>query len=72
MIFNEGQIIVASFSGAPRERNTREENKSIKNGEGNNLWNDTSLTKKHKDIELVGQRKMERLSRAEKSRKSRY
>ena len=40
LIFNEGQIIDASFTVAPRQRYTREENKSFKNEEGNNLWND--------------------------------
>ena len=40
LIFNEGQLIDASFTVAPRQRNTREENKKIKNGEGDNLWND--------------------------------
>ena len=33
-IFNEGQIVDASFVLAPRQRNTREENKKIKDGEG--------------------------------------
>jgi IS5 family transposase len=51
LIFNEGQMIDASFTLAPRQRNTREENKSIKNGEGNNLWNDKPNKKKHKDID---------------------
>ena len=51
LIFNEGQMIDASFTVAPRQRNTREENKSIKNGEGNNLWNDKPNKKKHKDID---------------------
>jgi IS5 family transposase len=51
LIFNEGQMIDASFTVAPLQRNTREENKSIKNGEGNNLWNDKPNKKKHKDID---------------------
>ena len=34
LIFNEGQIIDASFTIAPRQRNTREENQQIKNGQG--------------------------------------
>ncbi len=33
LIFNEGQLIDASFTVAPRQRNTREENEKIKNGE---------------------------------------
>jgi IS5 family transposase len=51
LIFNAGQMIDASFTVAPCQRNTREENKSIKNGEGNNLWNDKPNKKKHKDID---------------------
>jgi IS5 family transposase len=51
LIFNEGQMIDASFTVTPRQRNTREENKKIKNGEGNDLWKDKPNKKKHKDID---------------------
>lgn len=51
LIFNEGQLIDASFTVAPRQRNTREENKKIKNGEGGNLWNGKPNKKSHKDID---------------------
>jgi len=51
LIFNEGQLIDASFTVAPRQGNTREENKKIKNGEGDDLWNDKPNKKKHKDID---------------------
>lgn len=51
LIFNEGQLIDASFTVAPRQRNTREENAKIKNGEGDELWNDHPNKKKHKDID---------------------
>ena len=51
LIFNEGQLIDASFTIAPRQRNTREENKKIKNGEGGDLWNDKPHKKRHKDID---------------------
>ena len=51
LLFNEGQMVDASFTVAPRQRNTREENKEIKNGEGDNLWNDQPNKKKHKDID---------------------
>ena len=51
LIFNQGQLIDASFTVAPRQRNTREENKKIKNGEGGDLWNDEPNKKKHKDID---------------------
>lgn len=60
--FNEGKIIDASFVEAPRQRNTREENKRIKEGKGSELWNaedsDSEQEKKrkknkkrHKDID---------------------
>lgn len=52
LFFNEGQIVDASFVEAPRQRNSREENKQIKAGNGNQLWNpeegDTEDVKKHK------------------------
>jgi len=51
LILNEGQMIDASFTVAPRQRNTREENKKIKKGEGDDLWNDRPNKKKHKDID---------------------
>lgn len=51
LIFNEGQLVDASFTIAPRQRNTREENEKIKNGEGNDLWNDKPHKKCHKDID---------------------
>ncbi len=51
MIFNKGQLVDASFTIAPRQRNTREENKMIKKGEGDDLWNDHPNKKKHKDID---------------------
>ena len=50
-IFNEGQIVDASFVLAPRQRNTREENKKIKAGEGDELWNDRPNKKRQKDID---------------------
>jgi IS5 family transposase len=51
LIFNEGQIIDASFTIAPRQRNTREENQQIKDGQGKDLWNDNPHKKSHKDID---------------------
>lgn len=50
-IFNEGQIVDASFVLAPRQRNTREENKKIKAGEGGDLWDDKPNKKRQKDID---------------------
>lgn len=46
-IFNEGQIVDASFVLAPRQRNTRDENKKIKDGEGGDLWNDKQIGRAH-------------------------
>ncbi len=51
LIFNEGQIIDASFMEIPRQRNTREENKMIKEECGDDLWNDRPNKKRHKDID---------------------
>lgn len=51
LIFNEGQLVDVSFTIAPRQRNTREENEKIKNGEGDDLWNDEPHKKCHKDID---------------------
>lgn len=51
LIFNEGQMIDASFVEAPRQRNTRDENKTIKEGNGNRLWNGEPNKKCHKDTD---------------------
>jgi len=51
LIFNEGKLVDASFTVAPRQRNIREENQKIKDGEGDDLWNDQPNKKRHKDID---------------------
>ncbi len=51
LIFNEGKLVDASFTIAPRQRNTREENEKIKDGDGGDLWNDQPNKKRHKDID---------------------
>jgi IS5 family transposase len=51
MLFNQGQIVDASFVTAPRQRNTREENEKIKAGQGEELWKDQPKKKQHKDID---------------------
>lgn len=51
LILNEGKMVDASFTVAPRQRNTKDENDKIKKGEGNELWNDKPNKKKHKDID---------------------
>ena len=52
LIMNEGVMIDGSFVEVPRQRNTREENKQIKEDEGDKLWNpedgDTEKEKKRK------------------------
>lgn len=60
--FNEGKIIDATFVEAPKQRNTKEENKQIKEGKGKDLWNpedgdnekeqkSKKAKKSHKDID---------------------
>lgn len=51
LIMNEGKMVDASFTVAPRQRNTRDENKAIKEGRGDELWNDKPNKKWHKDID---------------------
>lgn len=51
LIVNEGKMIDASFTVAPRQRNTKEENKMIKEGRGDELWNEKPKKKSHKDID---------------------
>ena len=51
LIFNEGQIIDASFVLAPKQHNTRDENNNIKNGKGGDLWSGNSNKKRQKDID---------------------
>lgn len=51
LIVHEGKMIDASFVVAPRQRNTREENAKIKEGNGGELWNDQPNKKSHKDVD---------------------
>jgi len=51
LIMNQGKMVDASFTIAPRQRNTREENQMIKEGRGNDLWNGQPNKKRHKDID---------------------
>ncbi len=52
LIMHEGTMIDGSFVEVPRQRNTREENKQIKEDKGGELWNpeegDTEEEKKRK------------------------
>ena len=51
LVFNGGKIVDASFVTTPSQRNTREENRTIREGRGDGLWNDNSHKKCHKDID---------------------
>lgn len=51
LIANEGKIIDASFTVAPKQRNSRDENEKIKEGKGDELWNDQPQKKSHKDTD---------------------
>ena len=41
---------MTSITEVPKQRNTREENQRIKDGEGDQLWDDHVPKKRHKDI----------------------
>jgi IS5 family transposase len=49
VITRKGSLVDASFVDAPRQRNTREENKKIKEGVGEDLWEDNVHKKRQKD-----------------------
>lgn len=51
LIVNEGKIVDASFVEAPRQRNKKEENKQIKQGKADKLWQDKPNKKAQKDID---------------------
>jgi len=51
LIVNEGKIIDASFVEAPKQRNSKEKNQAIKEGKGDELWNDEPNKKRQKDID---------------------
>ena len=51
LFVNEGKIIDASFVEVPRQRNRREENEKIKQGNGSTLWDDNPHRKCQKDID---------------------
>jgi hypothetical protein len=59
---NSGSIIDASFEDKPRQRNSREENEQIKNGEVPGEWKKTENEAKlrQKDIDADGQKRMTR------------
>ena len=51
LIAHEGKIIDASFVEAPRQRNSREKNKEIKEGKIPKEWDDQPNKKRQKDVD---------------------
>lgn len=51
LIVNEGKIIDASFIEVPKQRNSREENKQIKNGETPKSFDENPNKKEQKDLD---------------------
>lgn len=51
LVVNEGKIIDASFIEVPKQRNSREENKQIKNGETPKSFDETPNKKEQKDLD---------------------
>ncbi|KAA1245168.1 IS5 family transposase [Aquimarina sp. RZ0] len=51
LVVNEGKIIDPSFVEAPRQRNSKDKNDQIKQGNGSDLWNDKPAKKRQKDID---------------------
>ncbi len=60
LILNQGVIIDGSFVEVPRQRNSREENKAIKAGHGNELWPGDG--EKNKRILIPQERMQEQLN----------
>jgi len=50
-IMNEGKMVDASFTTAPRQRNTLDENKAIKEGHGKELRSDQPSKQRQKDVD---------------------
>jgi IS5 family transposase len=51
LFLNQGQIIDASFVEVPRQRNKKAENEAIKEGKGEELWNEKPYKKRQKDVD---------------------
>ena len=51
LIAHEGKIVDASFVEAPRQRNKREENKQIKEGQVPEQWDENPNKKRQKDVD---------------------
>lgn len=61
------EIIDSSFIETPKQRNTPEENKIIKEGNGDTLWNDQPNKKRHKDIDASWTKKRQEVHYGYKS-----
>ena len=51
LIVNQGKMVDASFHETPRQRNTREENKEIKEGKTPEQWKENKHKLSHKDVD---------------------
>jgi len=51
LVIGEGKLVDASFHEAPRQRNTREENAQVKQGEVPDNWKENPHKLSHKDID---------------------
>ena len=51
LVADQGKIVDASFVEAPRQRNSRDDNKQIKQGNGGQLWDGQPHKKCQKDID---------------------
>ena len=51
VITRTGSIVDATFVDAPRQRNSRDENQQIKDGNGDDLWEDDVNKKRQKDVD---------------------
>ena len=51
LIVNEGKMVDASFAEVPRQRNSREENKEIKEGKTPEEWEENKHKLAHKDVD---------------------
>lgn len=49
-------MVDAGFTTAPRQRNTLDENKKVKDGEEDDLWNDKPHKKRQKTLTHVGRK----------------
>jgi len=51
IITRKGSLIDATFADAPKQRNSRDENKEIKEGNGSSLWEGEENKRRQKDLD---------------------